>query len=147
MEYRPFGTTGIEVSEIGYGAWGIGKSQWIGADDDESVRALEHAIKLGVNFIDTARAYGDGHSERLVGQVVRATAERVYVATKVPPKNLLWPAPSGVHVDEAFPGEHIRRSTGRASPTSGSRRSTFSSSTCGRTTGSARATGSRRSRS
>ena len=111
MEYRPFGNTGIEVSAIGYGAWGIGKSQWIGADDDESVRALEHAIELGVNFIDTARAYGDGHSERLVGQVVRATRERVYVATKVPPKNLVWPAPRGVPVDDAFPGEHLRHST------------------------------------
>jgi aryl-alcohol dehydrogenase-like predicted oxidoreductase len=111
MEYRPFGKTGLEVSAIGYGAWGIGQSQWIGADDDESIRALQRAIELGVNFIDTARAYGNGHSERLVGQVVRATPERVYVATKVPPKNLTWPAQAGVHVDEVFPGEHIRRST------------------------------------
>jgi aryl-alcohol dehydrogenase-like predicted oxidoreductase len=110
MEYRAFGKTGIEVSAIGYGAWGIGQSQWIGADDDESIQALERAIELGVNFIDTARAYGDGHSERLVGQVVRARPERVYVATKVPPKNLIWPAPAGVPVDEVFPGEHIRRS-------------------------------------
>jgi len=111
MEYRPFGRTGIEVSAIGYGAWGIGQTQWIGADDDESLRALQHAIELGVNFIDTARAYGDGHSERLVGQVTGATSERVYVATKVPPMNLVWPAPAGVHVDEVYPGEHIRRST------------------------------------
>lgn len=111
MEYRPFGKSGIEVSAIGYGAWGIGQSQWIGAEDDESIRALQRAIELGVNFIDTARAYGDGHSERLVGQVVRATPERVYVATKVPPMNLTWPAEEGIHVDEVFPGEHIRRST------------------------------------
>jgi aryl-alcohol dehydrogenase-like predicted oxidoreductase len=111
MEYRPFGKTGIEVSAIGYGAWGIGQTQWIGADDEESIRALRRAIEQGVNFIDTARAYGDGHSERLVGQVVRATPERVYVATKVPPMNLTWPAPAGIHVDEVFPGEHVRRST------------------------------------
>ncbi|HYN91370.1 MAG TPA: aldo/keto reductase [Thermoleophilaceae bacterium] len=111
MEFRPFGKTGIEVSAIGYGAWGIGQSQWIGAEDDESIRALQRAIELGVNFIDTARAYGDGHSERLIGQVVRATPERVYVATKVPPMNLTWPAAAGIHVDEVFPGEHIRRST------------------------------------
>jgi aryl-alcohol dehydrogenase-like predicted oxidoreductase len=110
MEYRAFGNTGTDVSAVGYGAWGIGQSQWIGADDDESIQALERAIELGVNFIDTARAYGDGHSERLVGQVVRARPERVYVATKVPPRNLIWPAPAGVAVDEVFPGEHIRRS-------------------------------------
>jgi aryl-alcohol dehydrogenase-like predicted oxidoreductase len=111
MEYRPFGTTGIEVSAIGFGAWGIGQSQWIGAEDDESLRALEHAIASGVNFIDTARAYGDGHSERLVGRVVSAASERVYVATKVPPLNGIWPAPAGVSVDEAYPGHHVRRST------------------------------------
>lgn len=111
MEYRPFGSTGIEVSAIGFGAWGISGAQWIGADDRESLRALERAISEGVNFIDTARAYGDGHSERLVGRVVEGVSERVYVATKVPPKNLIWPAPDGISVDEVFPGEHVRSST------------------------------------
>lgn len=111
MEYRAFGKTGIEVSAIGYGAWGIGQSGWIGADDDESIRALQRAIEQGVNFIDTAHAYGDGHSERLVGKVVKAAPERVHVATKVAPMNLTWPAPAGIHVDEVFPGAHIRRST------------------------------------
>ena len=77
MKYRGLGTTGIEVSEIGYGAWGIGGAQWGGADDDESIGALNRAIDLGLNFIDTARAYGDGHSERLVGRVVRERSERV----------------------------------------------------------------------
>jgi aryl-alcohol dehydrogenase-like predicted oxidoreductase len=108
MKFRPLGRTGIEVSEIGYGAWGIGGAMWGGADDDESIQALQRAIDLGLNFIDTALAYGQGRSERLVGQVVRERAETIYVATKVPPKNLIWPAPAGIPVEDAFPGEHIR---------------------------------------
>jgi aryl-alcohol dehydrogenase-like predicted oxidoreductase len=108
VRYRRLGRTGIEVSEIGYGAWGIGGSQWGGADDDESIQALHRAIDLGLNFIDTALAYGQGRSERLVGQVVRERPERIYVATKVPPKNLTWPAPAGVPVEEAFPADHIK---------------------------------------
>ena len=75
VEYRKLGSTGIEVSEIGYGAWGIGGSQWGGADDDESIQALNRAIDLGLDFIDTALAYGDGRSERVVGQVVRERSE------------------------------------------------------------------------
>jgi aryl-alcohol dehydrogenase-like predicted oxidoreductase len=114
MEYRQLGTTGIEVSEIGYGAWGIGGSQWGGADDDESVQALNRAVDLGLNFIDTALAYGDGRSERVVGQVVRERAETIYVATKVPPKNGIWPAPAGVPVDEVYPGDYIRECAERS---------------------------------
>jgi aryl-alcohol dehydrogenase-like predicted oxidoreductase len=108
MKYRSLGTTGMEVSEIGYGAWGIGGAQWGGADDDDSLQALHRAIDLGVNLIDTALAYGEGHSERLVGQVVRERPETVYVATKVPPKNGIWPAPPGVSVDDVFPGDYVR---------------------------------------
>jgi aryl-alcohol dehydrogenase-like predicted oxidoreductase len=108
MQYRALGRTGLEVSEIGFGAWGIGGSQWGGAEDAESSRALERAIDLGVNFIDTALAYGDGRSERLVGQVVRRRPETVHVATKVPPKNRIWPAPAGVPLEEVFPGRHVR---------------------------------------
>jgi len=107
VHYRTLGRTGLQVSEIGFGAWGIGKSEWVGADDEESLRALHRAIDLGVNFIDTALAYGDGHSEHLVGQVVRQRGERVYVATKVPPKNGEWPARPGVPVEEVFPAEHV----------------------------------------
>ena len=114
MNYRPLGRTGIEVSEIGYGAWGIGRSQWIGADDEESLRALQRAIDLGLNFIDTALAYGAGHSEQLVGRVARERSEQVHVATKVPPKNRVWPAPAGIHADEAFPGDHVRKCTLRS---------------------------------
>ena len=68
MKYRTLGKTGLNVSEIGYGAWGIGKSSWIGATDDESLKALHRSIDLGLNFIDTALVYGNGHSEVLVGQ-------------------------------------------------------------------------------
>ena len=116
MHYRRLGRTELELSEVGYGAWGIGGTQWLGAEDEESLRALNRAIDLGLNFIDTALAYGhDGHSEKLVGHVV---AERrrdgVHVSTKVPPKNLTWPAPPGVGADEAFPGDHVRRCTERS---------------------------------
>lgn len=107
MEYRTLGRTGISVSEIGYGAWGIGGLGWLGAKDDESLEALNKSIDLGLNFIDTALGYGDGHSERLVGQVVRARSEQIYVATKIPPKNMQWPARSGVHADEAFPAQYV----------------------------------------
>ncbi|MFI9103394.1 aldo/keto reductase [Streptomyces fildesensis] len=109
MRNRQLGRSGIQVSEIGYGAWGIGESGWIGATEDESLRALHHAIDQGVNFIDTARGYGE--SERIVGRVVRErAADQVYVATKVPPKNRVWPAPDGLDPAEAFPGAHIRES-------------------------------------
>lgn len=114
MHYRTLGKTGLSVSEVGYGAWGIGQSGWVGARDDESLNALHRAIDLGVNFIDTALAYGDGHSEQLVGQVVRSRSERVYIATKIPPKNGKWPAPSKIPSDQAFPGSYIRQCTERS---------------------------------
>lgn len=107
MQYRKLGRTNWEVSTIGYGAWGIGGKQWLGGSDDESVRALRRAIELGLNFIDTALAYGDGHSEQLVGQVVRETRQKIYVATKVPPKNRIWPAQKGTPISEVFPYEYI----------------------------------------
>jgi aryl-alcohol dehydrogenase-like predicted oxidoreductase len=108
MRYRKLGRTGIEVSEIGYGAWGIGGAQWGGADDDESLQALHRAIELGLNFVDTALAYGEGRSERLVGQVVREREETVHVATKVPPKNRIWPAEEGAELEDVFPPGYVR---------------------------------------
>ncbi|MFE0477729.1 aldo/keto reductase [Streptomyces sp. NPDC058947] len=109
MRYRELGRSGLSVSEIGYGAWGIGESAWVGATEDESVRALHRALDLGVNLVDTARGYGE--SERIVGRVVRERAgDEILVATKVPPLNRLWPAPDGIDPAEAFPGEHIRHS-------------------------------------
>jgi aryl-alcohol dehydrogenase-like predicted oxidoreductase len=114
MHNRRLGKTGLEISEIGYGAWGIGQTMWIGADDEESLRALDRAIDLGLNFIDTALGYGNGHSEQLVGQTVNRRSETVYVATKIPPKNRRWPGSADDHVDETFPGDHIRACTERS---------------------------------
>src|SRR5881398_3844360 len=112
MKYRKLGTTESEVSEIGFGAWGIGGNQWQGGQDDEAIRALKRAFDLGVNFIDTALAYGEGHSERLVGRVLRTNPDkRIIVATKIPPKNGQWPAQAGVPVEEAFPGTYIQECT------------------------------------
>jgi aryl-alcohol dehydrogenase-like predicted oxidoreductase len=114
MRYRKLGRTGFEVSELGYGAWGIGGKQWRGGTDDESISALHRATELGVNFIDTALAYGEGHSEQLVGSVVRETKQRIYVATKVPPKNMLWPARPGISIDKVFPYDYIIECTERS---------------------------------
>ncbi|HEX4274840.1 MAG TPA: aldo/keto reductase [Bryobacteraceae bacterium] len=111
MKHRNLGKTGLDVSEIGYGAWGIGGTMWIGASDKESLEALHRALELGVNFVDTALVYGNGHSEELVGRTVAAARRKVYVASKVPPKNRLWPAPAGVGIEEAFPRDYIFRST------------------------------------
>ena len=87
MNQRTLGRTGLQVSEIGYGAWGIGGSQWLGAEDRESLQALHRAVDLGLTFIDTALAYGGGHSEQLIGQLLADREERIVVATKVPPRN------------------------------------------------------------
>ena len=107
MRYRPLGRTGLEVSVLGYGSWGIGKGMWVGADDEASRSSLRRAVEQGVNFIDTALVYGDGHSEELVGEVIRGASETVYVSTKVPPKNKRWPSPPGTRAEDAFPGDWI----------------------------------------
>lgn len=111
MLYRKLGPTESEVSEIGYGAWGIGGKQWQGGKDDESLRALRRAFELGVNFVDTALAYGDGHSEKLVGQVVRESFRKIRIATKIPPKNRVWPAAATTPISEVFPYDYIVQST------------------------------------
>jgi aryl-alcohol dehydrogenase-like predicted oxidoreductase len=108
MKTRPLGRTGLHVSEIGFGAWGLSGVQWIGATDDESVRALHRALDLGVNLVDTALAYGDGASERIIGRVLRERGQggaAVIVATKVPPKNRIWPARGSSA--EVYPAEHV----------------------------------------
>jgi aryl-alcohol dehydrogenase-like predicted oxidoreductase len=109
MKYRKLGRTNFEVSEVGYGAWGIGGSMWIGASDKESLAALHRAIGHGLNLIDTALAYGNGHSEELVGRVITEEEKPVYLATKVPPKNLTWPAAPGVGIEKVFPRDYIVR--------------------------------------
>ncbi len=106
MKYRTLGRTGMEVSEIGYGAWGIGGIQWTGGDDAEAGRSLNLAIDQGLNFIDTALAYGAGHSEKLVGEVVRSRPEQIYLATKIPPKNRQWPA-RAVPLQEVFSYDYM----------------------------------------
>ncbi|MBV9268550.1 MAG: aldo/keto reductase [Acidobacteriaceae bacterium] len=111
MHYRKLGTTEAEVSEIGFGAWGIGGNQWQGGRDDESKKALQRAFEVGVNLIDTALAYGEGHSERLVGEAIRGGFRRIYVATKVPPKNRIWPASPETPISEVFPYDYIVQST------------------------------------
>lgn len=82
MEYRALGRTGWKISSIGFGAWGIGGSDWGNTDDKTSLEALNKAIDLGVNFIDTADVYGDGHSEQLIAQVRKSRSEQLIIATK-----------------------------------------------------------------
>jgi aryl-alcohol dehydrogenase-like predicted oxidoreductase len=107
MRHRTFGRLGWPVSIIGYGMWGM--SGWTGSDDEQSRAALHEAVRLGCNFFDTAWGYGKGHSERLLGELVRAhPGTRLYTASKIPPKNMQWPSRRGMTLDEVFPPDHIR---------------------------------------
>jgi aryl-alcohol dehydrogenase-like predicted oxidoreductase len=106
MKYRRFGRTGWQVSEIGYGMWGM--ASWSNSDDEESLRSLQAAVDLGCNFFDTAYAYGNGHSENLLGQLVKANpGKRLYTASKIPPKTLQWPAPADSTLLESYPPDHV----------------------------------------
>lgn len=110
MIYRRFGRTGWQVSEIGYGMWGA--SGWKGSDDQQSDHSLDLAIEKGVNFFDTAWGYGNGHSEQLLGRLVkRHSSQKLYCATKIPPKNFKWPAKKEYTLDESYPVEHIKKYT------------------------------------
>ena len=107
MKTRAFGRLGWPVSEIGYGMWGM--SGWTGSNDDDTRLALNEAVRLGCNFFDTAWGYGEGHSERLLGELVRAHPDkRLYTASKIPPKNRKWPSRRGMKLDDVFPASHIR---------------------------------------
>jgi aryl-alcohol dehydrogenase-like predicted oxidoreductase len=107
MKYRTFGRTAWQVSEIGYGMWGM--AGWAGSEDAESLKSLQLAVDLGCNFFDTAWAYGEGRSERLLGETVRANPRKtLYTATKVPPKNRRWPTRRGDALDDVFPAAYIR---------------------------------------
>jgi aryl-alcohol dehydrogenase-like predicted oxidoreductase len=113
MKYRKFGRTGWKVSEMGYGMWGM--AGWTDSDDEESLRSLQQAVDLGCNFFDTAWAYGDGHSEKLLGEIVRANlGKKLYTATKIPPKNLQWPSRREYTLDDCFPPDHIEEYTHRS---------------------------------
>lgn len=106
MKYRKFGRTGWQVGDIGYGMWGM--AAWSGSDDAESLQSLQRAVDLGCNFFDTAWVYGNGHSEHLLGELIRANpGKRLYTATKVPPKNMQWPTAEECTLDDCYPPDHI----------------------------------------
>ncbi len=108
MYYRTFGKLGWKISEISFGGWAIGGDMWGPQDDADSIRALHRAIDLGVNFIDTAQGYGKGHSEELIGKVLKERSEEIYVATKVPAKpGSKWPLPENANANEFFPASYI----------------------------------------
>ncbi len=107
MQDRRFGRTGWRVGEVGYGMWGMGG--WTGSDDEESVASLERAVDLGCTFFDTAWVYGQGRSERLLGRLLRSRPDaRLITASKIPPKNLKWPAAADAHLEDSYPADHIR---------------------------------------
>src|SRR5688572_23514161 len=107
MKYRRFGRTGWQVSEIGYGMWGM--AGWTGSEDTESLAGLQQSVDLGCNFFDTAWAYGDGHSEHLLGRLIASNPDKtLYAATKIPPKNRQWPSRRGSPLEEVFPADYIR---------------------------------------
>ncbi len=106
MQTRRFGKTNWQVSEIGYGMWGM--AGWKDSSDDESRASLQRAVELGCNFFDTAWGYGAGHSESLLGELIRSNPDRkLYTATKIPPKNFIWPSRRGFTLDNCFPPDHI----------------------------------------
>lgn len=108
MHYRTFGKTNWKISEIGFGAWAIGGG-WGPQDDAESRRTLHAAIDRGVNFIDTAEGYGDGHSEMLIGEVLSERSETVHVATKIAPvpDSTTWPPPDDADARVMYPANYI----------------------------------------
>ncbi len=110
MRYRTFGRLGWQVSEVGYGMWGTGGGMhgWTGAEESAKKAALQRAVDLGCNFFDTAWVYGRGHSEHLLGELRRQNPDaQLYVATKVPPKDMRWPPAREATVDQVFPPDHI----------------------------------------
>ncbi len=108
MKFRRLGRTNWQVSEIGYGMWGM--AGWTGSDLDEVNRALRYSVELGCNFFDTAWGYGAGKSEAILGQLVRDFPDRkLYTATKIPPKNWKWPSRREFTLEDCFPPEHIEK--------------------------------------
>jgi len=110
MRYRTFGRLGWRVSEVGYGMWGL--AGWTGRDDDQTRQSLQLAVDLGCTFFDTALAYGDGRSEGFLGDLVRANPGRgLVVASKIPPKNRIWPSRRGFQLADVLPPDYMRSST------------------------------------
>ena len=113
MKKRSLGATGYQVSEVGFGAWGIGGEMWRGVDDGEGRKALREAIDQGITMFDTALAYGAGHSERVIGETLKneIRAGKATVATKIPPMNRQWPAHASYKLHDVFPASYIAAST------------------------------------
>jgi aryl-alcohol dehydrogenase-like predicted oxidoreductase len=111
MKYRKLGRTGFEVSDMAYGLWGM--SGWTGSDDRESLDSLQLAVDLGCNFFDSAWAYGEGKSDRLLGEILARNHSRnsegkpLYAASKIPPMNDKWPALPQYKYSEVFPAKHV----------------------------------------
>jgi aryl-alcohol dehydrogenase-like predicted oxidoreductase len=121
MNYRRFGRMGWKVSEIGYGMWGL--AGWSGSDDKETLASLHRAVELGVNFFDTAWAYGDGKSEQILATILRqykndknagGPDKHLYVATKIPPSNRRWPSRREFTLDDCYPPEYIEEYLGKS---------------------------------
>lgn len=108
MKYRKLGRTNWDVSEIGYGMWGL--ASWSGADQQEIMESLQLAVDKGCNFFDTAWGYGAGKSEGILGELIRANkGKKLYTATKMPPKNWKWPSRREFKLDDCFPPDHIQQ--------------------------------------
>jgi aryl-alcohol dehydrogenase-like predicted oxidoreductase len=106
MNARTLGRTGFEVSEVGYGLWGM--SGWTDSDDQESQQSLQLAADLGCNFFDSAWAYGDGKSDAFLGEILQQNSgKRLYAASKIPPKNRTWPASPKDSYHDVFPRDHV----------------------------------------
>ncbi|HSZ25331.1 MAG TPA: aldo/keto reductase [Cytophagaceae bacterium] len=106
MQYRKFGRIGWQVSEIGYGMWGI--AEWSGADEIDYEKSLDFAVEQGCSFYDTAWGYGEGLSETVLGKLIkRHPSKRIYAATKIPPKNFQWPSKPEYALKDCFPASHI----------------------------------------
>jgi aryl-alcohol dehydrogenase-like predicted oxidoreductase len=117
MRYRRFGRLGWQVSEVGYGMWGIagGEGGWSGADDESGLRALQDAADQGCTFYDTAWVYGRGHSEEMLSRLLQDNAgRRLYTATKIPPKDRNWPSTRTSRLEDVFPADHVREFTRRS---------------------------------
>lgn len=110
MQYSTLGKTGLKVSEIGYGTWQFANDRncWVGATRKESERSLLLAIDSGINFIDTARVYGDGLSEKWIGEIIKQRpGAKLIIASKIKPLNRQWPARKGIDIQAVFPQRHI----------------------------------------
>ncbi len=111
MIMKKFAGADVEVSRLGYGCWGIGKSEWVGAEDEESKKSLHTAIEKGINLFDTALAYGEGHSEKLVGEAEKESGKTLFISSKIPSKKREWPASDNSTLDESFPKDYIIKCT------------------------------------